>query len=39
MDLRQQTKALLLGELASLEWAEVASFYDYPLDETDGADV
>jgi hypothetical protein len=28
MDSRQQTKALLMGELSDLEWAEVAAFYE-----------
>lgn len=28
MDSRHQTKALLLGEFRSLEWADVAAFYD-----------
>jgi hypothetical protein len=27
LDQRHQTKALLLGELASLEWSDYASFY------------
>lgn len=27
MDLQHQTKALLLGEMASLEWGHLASFY------------
>lgn len=37
MDPRHQTKALLLGELASLEWADVAAFYGTPDDETESA--
>lgn len=28
----QQCKALLMGELASLEWADVAAFYGVALD-------
>jgi hypothetical protein len=27
MDLQQQSKALLMGELSTLEWADYASFY------------
>ena len=35
MDLQAQTKALLLGEMASLEWKHLASFYgpDEPDDD------
>jgi hypothetical protein len=33
MDQRQQCKALLLGELAAPEWADVAQFYD--IEESD----
>lgn len=36
MDPRHQTKALLMGELADLEWPDVASFYD--LSAEDSAD-
>lgn len=38
MDLRHQTKALLLGELASLEWADYAQFYDLPSEQSGGPD-
>jgi hypothetical protein len=34
MDSRHQTKALLMGELASLEWADYAAFYGLPEGET-----
>jgi hypothetical protein len=37
MDQTQQCKALLLGELANLEWADVAAFYGLDADETESA--
>lgn len=37
MSPQQQCKALLMGELSDLEWADVASFYDIPTEE-DGAE-
>ena len=36
LGLQEQTKALLMGELADLSWADVADFYGIPVDETEG---
>jgi len=33
MDLRSQTKALLMGELSDLEWGDVARFYEIESEE------
>jgi hypothetical protein len=35
MDMRHQTKALLLGELESLSFEDFAAFYGIPTDETE----
>lgn len=35
MDSRQQCKALLMGELADLEWSDIEAFYALPTDETE----
>lgn len=33
LDLKHQTKALLMGELASLEWRDLAEFYGLTPEE------
>lgn len=35
MEPGQQVKALLMGEMASLGWPDVATFYEIPLPEPD----
>jgi hypothetical protein len=37
MDLRHQTKALLLGELADLSWSDYAAHYEIETNETESA--
>lgn len=34
---RQQFRAEMAGDLARLDWASVAEFYDLPFDETESA--
>jgi hypothetical protein len=33
LSLQDQTKALLMGELSSLEWSDVAGFYEIPVSD------